>query len=394
MLALVAITVALSQLKPAAPTIEGATLLPDVVKRSQLLRQVRGNGTLVPDEIRWVAARTSGRVDKIVLRPGAPVTPDSVILHLSNPEVLQAAANADSELRAAEAELVNLEVSLQSGVLQAESTAAAAKADYDQTRLRSEVDAQLFKEGLISKLDYDLSKVRAEQAETKHTIEQKRFKFSQEMVGPQLAVKKAAVERLRALAQLRRDELDALAVRAGMNGVLQIVPVEVGSQVSPGTNLARVADPTRLKAEVKISETQARDIQLDQVAMIDTRNGIIPGKVSRIDPSVQNGSVTVDVILTGQLPRGARPDLSVEGTIELERLEDVVNVGRPIFGTENGTVTIFRYEEDGVHARRTKVRFGRNSVNAIEVLEGLVPGDKVILSDMSQWDGIDRVRIK
>lgn len=392
--ALTGITIALWRLKPAAPTVDAAMILADTVKRDQLLRQVRGNGTLVPEEIRWIAARTSGRVDKIVLRPGAPVTPDSIILHLTNPDVEQAAANADSQLKATEAELVNLEVSLQSGLLQAESVAAQVRADFEQTKLKTEVDKQLFEQGLISRLDFQLSKVKAEQAESRNSIEERRFKFAQEMIAPQLAVKKAQVERERALAKLKRDELDALAVRAGMNGVLQLLPVDVGVQVGPGLNLARVANPTRLKAEIKISETQARDIQINQVALIDTRNGTVNGKVSRIDPSVQNGSVTVDVILTGDLPRGARPDLSVEGTIELERLENVVFVSRPVFGQENGTVSIFKFEPDGIHAKRTPVKFGRTSVNFIEIISGLVPGDRVILSDMSQWDANDRVKVR
>jgi HlyD family secretion protein len=312
---------------------------------------------------------------------------------LANPDVEQAAANADSQLKAAEAELLNLKVTLQSGVLAAESVAANARADYEQWKLRAEVNEQLAKDGLISDLDRRLSAVTAEQAATRHTIEQKRYAFAQDSIAPQLAVKAAEVDRLRAQAKLRRDELDALVVRSSMNGVLQILPVEVGAQVQPGANIARVADPSRLKAEVRVAETQAKDIQIGQLASIDTRNGIVEGKVARIDPSVQNGTVLVDVSLSGELPRGARPDLSVDGTIELERLTEVVFVGRPAFGQERSTVGIFKLDADGVHAVRIQVKLGRSSVNTIEIVDGLKPGDRVILSDMSQWDANDRVKL-
>jgi HlyD family secretion protein len=392
-LVLAAITVILARLKPAAPTVERNLVWIDTVKRGQMLRQVRGLGTLVPEEIRWIAARTQGRVDKIVLRPGAIVTADSVILVLNNPDVTQAVASADSQLLAGEAELVNLKVQLESGVLAAESTAAAAKAEYEQSKLRSEVNEQLFKDGLVSDLDRRLSKVTADQAATRHGIEQKRFAFAKDSIAPQIAVKEAEVNRLRALAKLRRDEFDALSVRAGMNGVLQVLPVEVGAQVQPGANLARVADPTRLKAEVRVAETQAKDIQIGQVAQIDTRNGVVEGRVARVDPSVQNGTVTVDVSLTGELPKGARPDLSVDGTIELERLDNVIYVGRPAFGQERSTVNIFKLDPDGAYAARSQVQLGRSSVNTIEIVGGLQPGDRVILSDMSQWDINDRVKL-
>lgn len=392
-LALVAITVVLAQLKPAAPTVERNLVWIDTVKQGQMLRQVRGLGTLVPDEIRWIAARTQGRVDKIILRPGAPVEVGTVILELANPDVEQAAANADSQLKAAEAELLSLRVTIQSGVLQAESVAASARAEFEQTKLSAAVNQQLFKDGLVSKLDLDLSKVRAEQAATRHEIEQKRFQFAKDTVEPQLAVKQAEVDRYRALAKLRRDELEALKVRSSMAGVLQLLPVEVGAQVQPGTNLARVADPTKLKAEIRVAETQARDIQIGQRAMIDTRNGFVEGKVGRIDPSVQNGTVTVDVLLAGELPRGSRPDLSVDGTIELERLDNVVYVGRPAFGQERSSVGIFKLDPAGVYANRAQVKLGRSSVNTIEIVEGLRPGDRVILSDMSQWDSNDRIKL-
>ena len=309
---LAGIAIALGRLKPAAPTVERNLVWIDTVKRGQMLRQVRGLGVLVPEEIRWIAARTSGRIERIVLRPGAKVTPDTVVLELANPDVIQAAANADSELKAAEAEYLNLQVTLQSAVLQAEATAASTKAEYEQSKLRAEVNEQLFKEGLVSGLERRLSLVTAEQAATRYGIEQKRFAFANDSIKPQLAVKEAQVERLRAQVRLRHDELEALTVRAGMSGVLQVLPVEVGAQVQPGTNLARVADPAKLKAEIRVAETQAKDIQIGQAVTVDTRNGVVEGSVARIDPAVQNGTVTVDVLLTGALPQGARPDLSVE----------------------------------------------------------------------------------
>ena len=392
-LGLAVMTVVLTRLKPAAPSVERSMVWIDTVKRGPMLRQVRGVGTLVPEEIRWIAARTPGRVERIVLRPGAAVTEDSVILVLSNPDVEQEAANADSQLLAAEAELVNLKVQLEREVLSAESALASAKAGFEQARLRAELNEELFKDGLVSSLDHRLSKVTAEQAGTQHGIEQKRLVFSRESIAPQLAVKQAEVDRLRAQARLRRDEFESLSVRAGVRGVLQVLPVEVGAQVQPGANLARVADPTRLKAEVRIAETQTRDIQIGQLALIDTRNGVVEGRVARVDPSVQNGTVTVDVSLSGELPRGARPDLSVDGVIELERLDDVVFVGRPAFGQERGTVGMFKLDADGVHAVRIPVKLGRSSVNTIEVLDGLKPGDRVILSDMSQWDASNRIKL-
>jgi HlyD family secretion protein len=390
------VTIALARLKPAAPTVERSVVWIDTVKRGPMVRQVRGLGTLVPEDIRWIAARTSGHVDRIVLRPGANVEPDSVILILSNPDVEQAAANADSQLKAGEAELVSLKVRLGSEVLAAESAAAAAKANYEQAKLRAEVNADLFKDGLVSSLDMRLSKVTAEHALTANGIEQKRFAFAQDSIAPQVAAKEAEVDRLRAAAKLRRDELSALSVRAEMRGVLQILPVEVGAQVQPGANLARVADPTRLKAEVHVAETQARDILVGQIAHVDTRNGdngLAEGKVVRVDPSVQNGTVTVDIALTGELPRGARPDLSVDGIVELERLDNVVFVSRPAFGQERSTVGMFKVDPDGTYALRTPVQLGRSSVNTIEIVKGLEPGDRVILSDMSQWDANERIKL-
>lgn len=393
-LALAGITFFLARLKPAAPTIDGNLVVLDTVKRGQLLRQVRGNGTLVPEEIRWITARSPGRVDKIVLRPGAAVTPDSVILILSNPDVEQKALDADSQLKSGEAELLNLKNTLESQVLAAESAAANARADYEISKLNAEVNGQLFKDGLVSDLDRRRIAVTAEQLKTRNEIEQKRFAFAKESMAPQLAVKAADVDRLRAQARLRHEELDALTVRSSMKGTLQLLPVEVGAQVQPGSNIARVADRTRLKAEIRIAETQAKDIDLGQSATIDTRNGVVAGKVGRIDPSVQNGTVTVDVLLEGELPRGARPDLSVDGTIELERLENVLYVSRPPFGQEGATISLFQLESDGVYASRNKmVKLGRSSVSFVEIVSGLTEGARVIISDTSQFDSVDRIKL-
>lgn len=391
--ALIGVTVALSRLKPAAPTVDRNLVWVDTVKRGPMVRQVRGLGTLVPEEIRWIASRTEGRVDRIVLRPGALVAPDSVILVLSNPTVVENAVSAESQLKSAEAELANLKMTVEKGVLDAEAALARAKSEFEITRLQAEVNDELFKDGLVSALELRRSKVAAEDANTQYSIEQKRFAFTKEMIAPQLAVKEAEVDRIRAQAKLRRDEANALNVHAGMAGVLQVLPVEVGAQVLPGANLARVADPARLKAEVRIPETQAKDIQIGQNASIDTRNGIVAGRVSRVDPSVQNGTVTVDVSLTGELPKGARPDLSVDGTIELERLDDVIYVGRPAFGQERSTVNIFKLDADGADATRVPVQLGRSSVNTIEIVSGLQPGDRVILSDMTQYDANERIRL-
>lgn len=390
--AIIGISVALSRLKPAAPTVERNLVWIDTVKRGPMVRQVRGLGTLVPEEIRWIAARTQGRVERIVLRPGAQVTEDSIILELSNPNVVEAFNSAESELLAADARLTNLRITLERSLLDAESAAAGAKASFETAKLEAEVNAELNKDGLVSFLDLRRYQVAAEQAALRNEIEQKKFAFLKDSIKPQLAVQETEVNRLRAQVALRKEELDALKVRSSMTGVLSALPVEVGAQVNPGTNLARVADPTKLKAEVRIAETQAKDIAHGQVAMIDTRNGIVEGRVVRIDPAVQNGTVLVDVTLTGDLPRGARPDLSVDGTIELERLDDVIFVGRPAFGQEKSNVGIFKLTQDS-EAVRTTVQLGRSSVNTIEIISGLQPGDRVILSDMSQWDSNERIRL-
>jgi len=388
------ITVALSQLKPAAPTVERATVWVEPVKRGPMVRQVRGLGTLVPEEIRWVTSVTEGRVERILVYPGTPVKADTVILELSNPNQTQALLEAEQQLKASEAQLINLRSDVQNQVLAQEAAAAQVSADYRRARMQAEADAELAKEGLVSSLTTRLSQVTADNLENRDKTEQNRLKQMRESVPARLAVQQADVDRLRALLALRRSQTTALKVTPGIAGMLQQIEVQVGQQVGPGTNLARVADPTTLKAALKIAETQAKDIQIGQLADVDTRNGIVKGRVSRIDPAVQAGTVTVDVMLEGELPRGARPDLSVDGTIELERLDDILFTGRPAYGQDQSVISLFRLEGDGVHASRTKVTVGRTSVNTVEIKEGLKVGDQVILSDMSQFDAFDRVRLK
>jgi HlyD family secretion protein len=393
-LAVALITVALSRLKPAAPTIERGTAYIDTVKRGPMVRQVRGLGTLVPEEIRWIPAATDGRVERIVVYPGTPVAPDTVILELINPTQSQALLEAEQQLKAADAQYANLQVTVANDILAQEAAASAVRADYRQAKLQAESDAELAKEGLVSVLTTKLSQVRSDNLGVRDQIEQKRFSAMRESSQSRLAVQQAEVNRLRALVELRRSQVSQLHVRAGIAGMLQQVPVEVGQQVGPGTNLARVADQGHLKAQLKIAETQAKDIVIGQPASIDTRNGIIAGRVSRIDPAVQNGTVTVDVALEGELPKGARPDLSVDGTIELERLNDILYVGRPTYGQEQSVISLFKVDEDGVNCTLTKVTIGKTSVNTVEVKSGLKQGDQVILSDMSQYDAFDRVRLK
>jgi HlyD family secretion protein len=387
------ITLALSRLEPAAPSVDRATVWIDTVKRGPMLRQVRGSGTLVPEEIRWIPALTDGRVERIRTLPGTAIEADTVILELSNPELELSLREAASELKAAEAELVNLRVQLQSQILTQEAATASVEAEHRQAVLQADADRELSDAGLIADITLKISEVRARELETRARIERERLTIASQASEAQLSVQEARLDRLRDAWRLRRDQVGDLKVRAGVAGMLQQVPVQVGQQVTPGTNLARVAEPGRLKAEVRIAETQARDVVIGQRAAIDTRNGIIAGTVSRIDPAVQNGTVTVDVALKGELPRGARPDLSIDGTIELERLEEVLYVGRPAFGQEHSTVGLFRLEERGGGAVRIQVKLGRSSVNTIEILDGLEENDQVVLSDMSSWDAFDRVRL-
>ncbi|HEY0370035.1 MAG TPA: efflux RND transporter periplasmic adaptor subunit [Chthoniobacterales bacterium] len=393
LLALILITLGLSKLKPAVPSIDRSTVWIDTVKRGPMVRQVRGLGTLVPEEIRWIAARTEARVDKIVVRPGAHVESNTVLVELTSPEVEQAARDAVSQYTAAEAELTTLRATLQRELLEQEANAAKVHSEFQQAKMENETNDQLSRNGLVSDLVHRTSKIKAEDLGVRDIIEQKRLDFARQNLEPQIAAKQAAVDQAKANAALKKDQMEQLKVRAGFTGVLQQLPVEVGQRVTPGTNIARVADPTKLKAEIKIAETQAKDIQINQRASVDTRNGVVEGHVTRVDPAVEQGTVKVDVAFDGELPKGARPDLSVDGTIELERLNDVIYVGRPAFGQENNTVGIFKTVPGTSEAVRTPVKLGRSSVNTIEIVSGLEPGDQVILSDTSSMDAHDRIRL-
>jgi HlyD family secretion protein len=384
----------LSKLRPAAPSVDRATIWPDEVKRGPMLREVRGLGTLVPEDIRWIPAQTDSRVERWVLRPGAIVKPSSIIMELSDPILQRDALDAEFLLKGAEADLANLRVQVNSELMNQKANEAAVRSDYEQARLQHDVDEKLYKEGIFSDHTRSLSRVKEEQLAIRLQLEGERTRITADSSLARLAAQQAKVDQQKALYQLKKGQLDALHVRAGIDGVLQLVPVEVGQRVTPGTNLARVADPKKLKAEIKIAETQAKDVTIGQKATIDTRNGVVNGHVSRIDPSVVNGTVTVDVTIDDPLPLGARPDLSVDGTITLENLKDVLYVGRPVHGQSDSTIGLFKIIDDGAEAVRVNVKLGRSSVNTIEILDGLRVGDKVILSDMSPWDNFDRVRLK
>ncbi|MGA2325882.1 MAG: HlyD family efflux transporter periplasmic adaptor subunit [Bryobacteraceae bacterium] len=387
------VTWGLSRLKPAAPGVERATVWLDTVKRGPMLRQVRGLGTLVPEDILWIPATTDGRVEQRLALPGIVVRPDTMLIVLSNPELQQATVDAEWKLRAAEAELENLKVKLESDRLTQQAAAATVESEANKSKLTADRDAELNKLGLTADIIAKTSAATAQDWANRTRIEKKRLDIGLEAIKAQIAVQQATVEQFRALYELKKSQVEALKVRAGVNGVLQQVPVEVGQRVAVGTNLARVVQPEKLKAELKIPETQAKDVAMGQKAEVDTRNGIIPGRVSRIDPAAKDGTVTVDVKLEGPLPQGARPDLSVDGTIEIEKLTDVLYVGRPTFGQPNSQVTLFKLDTDGKGANRVQVKLGRSSVNTIEILEGLRVGDQVVLSDMTQWDAYDRIRL-
>src|SRR5437016_12726655 len=392
-LGLILATIAISRLKPAVPSVDRSTVWIDTVKRGPMVREVRGLGTLVPEEIRWIPANTEGRVEKILVRPGTQVEPNTEILEINSPELEQAAHDAELQAKAAEAELTTLRANVQRELLDQESNTAKVRSEYEQAKMERQTNDQLAKNGLVADLTYKTSKVKEAELANRDEIEQKRLNFSRDSIEPQIASKQAAVDQAKQLATLKSNQVEALHVRAGMPGVLQQLPVQIGQRVKVGDNLARVADPTKLKAQVKIAETQAKDIQIKQQAVIDTRNGTVKGHVTRVDPAVEQGTVTVDVAVDEALPKGARPDLSVDGTIELERLDNVVYVGRPAFGQENNTVGMFKLFNGTSEALRTPVKVGKSSVNTIEILSGLQPGDQVILSDTSAWDGHERIRL-
>jgi len=388
------VTYALHTLKPAAPTVDKGVVWTDTVKRGSMLREVRGLGTLVPETIRLIPAATDGQVEERYLLPGVPVKANTAILLLQNPELQQAALDAEYQQKGAEAELNNLKAQLQNLLMDQTAKAAGVRSEYHQAQIQSDTNEELFKLGLISDVVMKTSKVKAEELAKQNDIAEKQVTTFASSMEPQLAVQQSKVDELRALSNLKRSQVAELRVTPGIDGVLQELDVEVGQKVTMGTVLARVAQPTHLKAQLKIAETQAKDVQIGQKASIDTHNGIISGHVTRIDPAVVNGTVTVDCSLEGTLPEGARPDLSVEGTIEIERLTNVIYVGRPVHGEADSTVGLFKVSADGSEATRVQVALGKTSVNTVEIKKGLQVGDTVILSDMSQWDNYDRIQLK
>ena len=388
------ITVGLTKLKPASPTLDRSTAVIDTVKRGQMLLQVRGNGTLVPQLTRWIPAPAEGRLERVLVEPGVEVSTGTVIFELSNPQMEQQAIDADFQMKAAEADQENLRVRLESENMTQQSSIATIKAEYSQANMQLETDEVLGKQGLVPLILLKVARVRVQDLANRLKVEQQRLAISSRATKAQMNAQQARIQQLRALASLKQSQVDALKVRAGTNGVLQEVSVQVGQQVTPGFNMGRVADPASLKAELRIAETQIKDVKLGQLVEVDTRNGIIQARVSRIDPAAREGTFTVDAELIGPLPASARPDLSVDGTIELERLDNVLHVGRPAFGQGHQTVGMFKLSPDGQEATRTQVALGRNSVSTIEIISGLREGDQVILSDTSAWDNYNQIRIR
>lgn len=388
------VTVGISRLEPAAPSVSRATLLMDSVSRGDMVRQVRGPGTLVPEQIRIVTAVTAGRVEAIHVQPGAAVDAATILVELSNPDVQLEGLDAQRQLAAAEAELVNLESTLETQRLTQEGVVHTVRAEHQEALRQVQVSRELADRGLVARLELARAEDRAEELASRLQIEERRLEIARESVAGQLLVQRNQVERLRAISDFQEGRSVSMRVPAGAPGVLQELPLQVGQWATPGQELARVVQPLPLKAVLRIPETQARDVAIGQYASIDTRNGIVQGRVIRIDPAVQNGAVTVDVALEGELPQGARPDLSVDGTIEIERLDDVLHMPRPAYGQAESRITLFRLDPDGRSASRVHVLLGRSSVNTIEIVEGLQPGDRVILSDMSASDGHQRVRLR
>lgn len=395
-LGVAAVSVGVSRLKPAAPTVERGTVWTDTVKRGPMLRQVRGLGSLVPSQeaVRQIPAETEATVVRIHMLPGSQVTASTILLEMSNPQTEQSAVDAQLQLQAAEAEYQSLRVKLESDLMNQKAGAATVHADDAQAQRQADTDKALYELGIISGLAYKSSRDKADELTTRNDLETQRLTANQRAIASQMAVQQAKVDEMRTLAQLKQKQLDALKVRAGIDGVLVDLPLQVGQHVLPGTMLAKVVQPDHLMATLKVAETQARDVQIGEPASVDTHNGVIAGTVMRVDPAVQNGTVTVDVKLTGELPKGARPDLSVDGTIDLERMDNVLYVGRPAFGQENSTISLFKLNPDGQGALRVPVKVGRASVNSIQVIEGLHEGDTVVLSDMSRWDNTDRIRLE
>jgi multidrug resistance efflux pump len=387
-------TLGLRGLKPAAPSVDRAAVWIDSVQRGPLLIEVRGPGTLVPERVRWISAVTAGRVEKRLAEPGQEVNPETELLELSNPDVQLEALESERQLTVAQGDRVNLRTSLETTRLNQEGAVAEAKAAYQDAKRNAEASSDLAQKELISAMEASRAQDRVVELQTRYEVEQKRLAVMTQAVDSQLRLQDAQVARLRAVVDFQRERIRSMKVMAGAHGILQELPLEVGQWAQSGAVLARLVEPGRLKAVLRIPETQAKDLTLGQPAAIDTRNGIVKGAVARIDPAVQNGTVTVDVRLEGEMPRGARPDLSVDGTIQVERLDNVLHVGRPAYGQANSTVGLFKLAADGREATRVNVRLGRTSVNTVEVLGGLQPGEKVIISDMSRWDGVDRVRVE
>jgi HlyD family secretion protein len=388
------ITFGLTRLKPAAPTLDRATAVIDTVQRGQMLREVRGIGTLVPQLVRFIPAPADGRVEKIPVQAGVVVGYDTVIVELSNPQMEQEAMDADFQVKAAQADEESLRTRLESESMTQKSAIAGINSEYSQAKLQLDTDEVLGKQGLVPDLLLKISRMRVQELSNRLKVEQQRLTVSSKSTKAQINAQESRVQQLRALAKLKKDQVDALKVRAGTSGVLQQVSVQVGQQVTPGFNIARVADPASLKAELKIAETQIKDVKLGQPVAVDTRNGIIQGEVQRIDPAAREGTFIVDVSLTGPLPASARPDLSVDGTIELERLENVLHISRPAFGQGQQTVGLFRLNPDGQEAVRTQVMLGRSSVSTIEIINGLKEGDQVIISDTTAMDSYNRIRVR
>lgn len=387
-------TLGLRGLKPAAPQVDRATIWVDSVQRGPLVLQVRGPGTLIPERVRWISAVTAGRVERRQAEIGQEVKPETVLLVLSNPDVQLEALESERQLTAARGDRVNLRTSLESQRLNQQGAVAVARSEYLEAKRNAVAAESLAAKQLISVMEASRARDRGEELATRYDVEQRRLAVLSDAMSSQLSLQEAQVDRLRAVTEFQRGRVRSMEVLAGTAGILQDLTLEVGQWAQPGATLARIVEPGRLKAVLRIPETQAKDVVIGQSASIDTRNGVVPGRVSRIDPAVQNGTVTVDVALEGKLPRGARPDLSVDGTIEVERLQDVLHVGRPAYGQGNSSVGLFRLVEDGQSAVRVNVELGRTSVNTVEIRGGVQPGDKVIISDMSRWDGFDRVRVE
>src|SRR5215211_2874979 len=389
-----AVTVALTQLKPAVPAVERGTLIIDSVRRGDMVREVRGPGTLVPEQVRWISALTSARVERIVAQPGQVVEANTVLLEMSNPDVQIQALQAQQALSEAQSRLVELRVQLEGSKLSQEGAVAAARTINVSAAQERSAAEKLAADRFISSFEYNNRKANAEESSTRLAVEEKRLELMTRSVSAQLAVQQRQIERLHAIAAFQKSRVQSLVVRAGEHGVLQELSLQPGQWVNGGSPLAKVVQPGKLKAVLRIGETQARDVALNQTASIDTRNGIVAGHVSRMDPAAQGGTVTIDVSLDGPLPQGTRPDLSVDGTIQLERLVNVLFTGRPSIGQENSMVTMFRLDAGGKSATRVGVRLGRVSANAVEIAQGLRQGDKVILSDVSLPDNTERIRLK